>query len=408
MEKYLISKSLNIISPVEYNRELCPERFKEDHHVITAGHLKKGFLINSSVRYFLEKFSSPKTLDEVVDEIAGELGTEKNNLMAHCETIFKIFKKRTFLVNEKKAENPKPRLPYFQAGDTLGVFNILFLISNKKFVDLYKVRKNGGFQTYVIKLLNSKKTENPKQFQKELAQFKHEYNLLCKGERVESLCRVYHFDQVSDEYAYIVMEWIEGESLPRFLRHHPLLTENEAYELIFEILQGFALLHSAKIIHGDIHPSNIMVGEKQNVKIIDLGLALTHDHLASETVKKGGVMYYMPPERINTTTINKFTKFPDFYSDVYQLGLLMYYIFFRNEPFKGFIWEDLSQSIKNDEFIVPEKTVWNGKPNPALKKIISRCVSKNPEQRYQDAGDLLASFKQTAIVKTGQEKKYYA
>ncbi|WP_158861509.1 serine/threonine-protein kinase [Lunatibacter salilacus] len=406
MEKYRVSESLEIQSPMEYNGELCPDRFKENHHVITTGQLKKGFLINSSMRHFLEKFDSFKTLDEVVSELALDLGTDKCSLFEYCEPIFKILKKKSFLVSQNNIENQKPRVPLFEAGDTLGCYRILSLISNKKNVDLYRVRKVGGVQPYVIKLLNSHKTENTRHYNKELAQFKHEYGLLCKGKTVDSLCKAYHFDLVEDKYAYIVMECIEGESLPRFLRHQINFPENDAYTLAHKILIEFTHLHDSKIIHGDIHPSNIMVKNSQEVKIIDLGLAIHEDHALKEAVKKGGVMYYMPPERINTSSLNKFSKHPDYYSDVYQLGLVLYFIFFRTEPFQGFIWEDLAASIINNPIVFPKQTMWQSELNPDLMKLIERCVDKNPETRFKNTEDILIHFENQVL--SGKERKYYA
>ena len=407
MEKYCISKNVDIISPLEYNRELCPERFKENHHVIIVCHLKKGFLINNSIRFFLEKFDRFKTLDEVVAEIAYELGTESNILFKNCETIFQLLKKKSFLVSQKHyLRNQKSRAPLFKAGDTLGDYNILSLISNKKNVDLYQVQKNGELNPYVIKLLNGQKAENTNHYNKELAQFKHEYALLCKGVAVESLCKVHFFNVVKDKYAYIVMEWIEGEGLPRFLRHQVDLTENAAYRLAEHILKGFALLHEANIIHGDIHPSNIMVKNSQEVKIIDLGLAVHEDYSLQQTVKKGGVMYYMPPERINISSLNKFSNHPDYYSDVYQLGLIMYFIFFRAEPFQGFIWDDLATSIINDPLVFPKQTVWKTGINPALQSLIARRVDKNPKSRFENAGEMFIHFENHVL--SGKERKYYA
>lgn len=391
---------------MEYNGELCPERFKENHHVITTGQLKKGFLINSSMRHFLEKFDSFKTLDEVVSELALDLGADKCSLFEYCEPIFKILKKKSFLVSQNNIENQNPRVPLFEAGDTLGSYRILSLISNKKNVDLYRVIKVGGVQPFVIKLLNSHKTENTRHYNKELAQFKHEYGLLCKGKTVDSLCKAYHFDLVEDKYAYIVMECIEGESLPRFLRHQINFTENDAYTLAHKILIGFTHLHDSKIIHGDIHPSNIMVKDSQEVKIIDLGLAIHEDHALKEAVKKGGVMYYMPPERINTSSLNKFSKHPDYYSDVYQLGLVLYFIFFRTEPFQGFIWEDLAASIINNPIVFPKQTMWQSELNPDLMKLIERCVDKNPETRFKNTEDILIHFENQVL--SGKERKYYA
>jgi len=397
MEKYRISETLEFLAPMDYNSELCPEKYRYNHHVIVTDELKKGFLINSSIRYFLEKFDSFKSLNEVVSDLSIELCADKGRLFAHCEPIFKIFKKNSVLISQRSGESRRSRVPFFEVGDNLGIYKILSLISNKKYVDLYRVRKDGGIQPYVIKLLNSKKTENTKHYSREFAQFKHEYALLRKGIGINSLCKAYHFESIEHTYAYIVMECIEGESLPRFLTPKTNFSEKAAYGLTHQILKAFGQLHDSKIIHGDIHPSNIMVQNSHEVKIIDLGLAIHEDHDLKETVKKGGVMYYMPPERITTSSLNKFSHHPDYYSDVYQLGLVMYYIFFRTEPFRGFVWEDLAANILNDPLVFPTKTVWGSELNPGLQALITRCVHKNPKSRFKTALEMLFHFESQVL-----------
>jgi serine/threonine-protein kinase len=163
------------------------------------------------------------------------------------------------------------------------------------------------------------------------------------------------------------------------------------------VLQTFAGLHESKLIHGDIHPANIMVREDNSIKVIDLGLSLPVDVDRMEVVKFGGVIYYMPPERINISSVNKFSKEPDFYSDVYQIGLILYLILYQQDPFNGFIWEELSKSIKGNKILFPELSCQGFKVPGPLIKIIRKCTIKTRSRRYPSAAAVLEDFQRKIL-----------
>jgi serine/threonine-protein kinase len=158
------------------------------------------------------------------------------------------------------------------------------------------------------------------------------------------------------------------------------------------MLRAFAALHAKGTVHGDIHSGNVLITEAQSVKLIDLGLSINKSLEEKQVVKYGGVDFYMPPERINITSAKKFSRAPDFQSDVYQIGMLMYLALYDSFPFSGFIWEELAASIKGGDIPYPEHTI-HGHPVPGnLKLIISNCLMTDPRKRFKDAGALLQAF----------------
>jgi len=136
-----------------------------------------------------------------------------------------------------------------------------------------------------------------------------------------------------------------------------------------------------------------LIGDDNAIKIIDLGLGYAHDHENSEILAFGGVTFYLPPERINISSVKKHAKKPDFFSDVYQIGLLMYLVLYNSLPFSGFIWEELAQNIKEKEINYPGRTFHNFKVPLPLIDIIKKCLSKNPEHRYRNASVILRDYK---------------
>jgi serine/threonine protein kinase len=162
--------------------------------------------------------------------------------------------------------------------------------------------------------------------------------------------------------------------------------------MIEEILTAFSLLHQSNLIHGDIHPSNILVLEDKTVKIIDLGLSRNVQVENNEVVKFGGISFYMPPERINISSVKKYMKEPDLFSDVYQVGVIIYLILYNTTPFKGFIWEELSQNIKTTDAVYPDVSFLNYPVPEQLINIVKKCLNKNPLERYANATEILADY----------------
>ncbi|MDQ3844013.1 MAG: protein kinase, partial [Bacteroidota bacterium] len=131
---------------------------------------------------------------------------------------------------------------------------------------------------------------------------------------------------------------------------------------------------------------------------IDLGLSRTTEKDKNKVLKFGGVDYYMPPERINISSAKKYTTEPDLYSDVYQIGLLIYLVLYNDLPFGGFIWEELAQSIKEDAVVYPELSFLNYPVSRELITLMEKCLRKNPEERYPSATEILEDFRKFMLL----------
>lgn len=219
--------------------------------------------------------------------------------------------------------------------------------------------------------------------------------MLQKARNIPGICQAFELQDDEEKDAYIRLEYIAGQPLGRFLKQQEHLGLEASLSLMRRIVKAFAGLHACQVIHGDIHPSNILVNEDQTIKVIDLGLSLPQVSEPNELIRFGGVIYYMPPERINISSTNKFSRKPDFYSDVYQIGLILYYVLYRQEPFEGFIWEELSANIKKNKIDFPARS-FQGFPVPKeLIRIIRKCTAKIPAKRYA-AADLLVDLQKLA------------
>lgn len=399
MEKYTIAQSINIECPANYPDVDVPLKYHKDYYILTDPIKDREYLINQTIKYFIDKFSSPKTLAEAIQEIAREIHCDKKKIRKQCADFFRFLCQRKMIVPESEAARPERNLPLFKAGDCIGDLYISEVISSKRSVDVYRAVHKTTHTPFVIKLLNPNKVADQEKYGDELRDMKHEYAMLQKIRHIPLMCQAYAFHSVDGQYAYILLENIQGKSISRFLKQTAGLTDFDLYSLIEDMLRAFSCLHQSNIVHGDIHPSNIMVCEDKSVKIIDMGLSLDASVEKDEMVKMGGVLFYMPPERINISSVDKFSKEPDYHSDVYQLGLILYFIFYRKEPFEGFTWEELAENIKKSEVGYPELSFLNRTVHAQVIRIIRKCIRKKPAERYADAIALLEDFNELVFKK---------
>lgn len=198
-----------------------------------------------------------------------------------------------------------------------------------------------------------------------------------------------------EELIYIVMEYIEGETLGDRLEGGELDLEGETVpiqvmqlddilSIILEVGKGLAKAHRAGIIHRDIKLDNILISRDGMVKILDFGLAKlkgTGD-LTEESVAMG-TAYYMAPEQLRG-------EGADHRTDIWALGVVMYVLASGQLPFMGKSAIEAIYTIMKKE---PEPLLNLNKTIPReFERIVKRCLQKDPRRRYQDVSDLIADL----------------
>jgi serine/threonine-protein kinase len=188
------------------------------------------------------------------------------------------------------------------------------------------------------------------------------------------------------------MEYVDGQPLPSLARDEKLSLP-EILDLVIQVGQGLQAAHEHGVVHRDIKPENILVTSKRHVKITDFGLAKWKG--ATTLTKDGtrmGTAYYMSPEQAEGKRVDQ-------RSDIFSLGVILYELVCHQRPFEG----------ENESAVLYE--VVSGQPSPLarycreapeeLQHIVSKCLVKNPEERYQSAAELLADLKALRRTTTG-------
>ena len=396
MEEYKLSSNVTITGFDDYTHESIPTQYRQGYYILNNKIKDKEYLINESIKYYLDKFSSPKTQAEVLQQIENELQNTSTEIQKICSDFFEFLCDKKILVPNNFDEKIIVAETLYKEGDYIDNLIIEKILSESQHLDIYLAKDKTTETQYVIKLLNIKKTLDEDIFLDELEDLEKEYALLQKVKNIPCICQAYTL-QKNKEQAYIVMEYFNGKSLSRFIKDSVTLTQSDYLQIIESILEAFSLIHKNKIIHGDIHSSNVLINEEKGIKIIDLGMSHIMEFDKTEVTIFGGVNSYMPPERINISSLKKYSKEPDFYSDVYQIGLLMYRVLYNTLPFKGFIWEELAANIKEQDIIYPENSFKDFKIPNQLISILQKCLSKKPEDRYKNAAEILADYKKYIV-----------
>jgi len=184
----------------------------------------------------------------------------------------------------------------------------------------------------------------------------------------------------SGDVAYIAMELMEGPELQDIIEGNQRLSIDEALDIAFQVAIGLAYANQHGIVHRDIKPSNIMVLRDKHVKIADFGIARMDSSLwHTEAGKIIGTPLYMSPEQVKSKSI-------DGRSDIFALGIVLYQLLTWQHPFSGENNNSVMYQIVNEE---PQKpSSLNPEIPDTLDIIVSKCLAKNPEARYQNANEL--------------------
>jgi Tol biopolymer transport system component len=202
-----------------------------------------------------------------------------------------------------------------------------------------------------------------------------------------NIITIYEIDHSGPEgrpAGFIAMEFVPGKALDRLIPRKGLRL-NEALDCAIQVADALAAAHAAGIVHRDLKPGNVMVSESGCVKVLDFGLAkLTEPAGAGDVARTGegvivGTVSYMSPEQAEGKKV-------DARSDIFSFGAVLYEMITGRRAFGGDSVISILSAILRDE-PKPAAEIVHGLPRE-LDRIVTRCLQKDPNRRYQHAGDL--------------------
>src|SRR5215813_1703339 len=209
-----------------------------------------------------------------------------------------------------------------------------------------------------------------------------------------NICSIYEVTE-EDSRSFIVMQYVEGETLAARIRRKPLELR-EAVDIAAQVADALAEAHSVGIIHRDIKPENIMITARGQVKVMDFGLATVikekgmlesqadTQSLLTEPGVILGTVPYMSPEQVKAVQL-------DARSDIFSLGIVIYETISGRRPFDSeSVGETLSTILTSEP---PPLARYSADVPPELERIVSKALRKEREERYQTAKDLALDLK---------------
>lgn len=184
---------------------------------------------------------------------------------------------------------------------------------------------------------------------------------------------------------YVVMDYIEGESLDKILNEYGAQPEEKVIEWAMQICDALSYLHRQKppIIYRDMKPANVMLNTDGIIKIIDFGIAREYkeQNLADTTIL--GTKGYAPPEAYSGQTNPR--------SDIYALGMTMHHLLTGVDPRSGEAYAPVRQ--------------WNPELSDGIEAIINKCTQPAEEKRYQSCAELMFDLQHPELVTLGYRRK---
>ena len=279
-------------------------------------------------------------------------------------------------------------------GHTLGHYRTVEQIGAGGMGVVYRAHDERLDRDVAVKVLLEEVAADPDR----LARFEREARAVAKLDHPNILA-IHDFGSEGG-IAYAVMELLDGESLREVIKGGGLTT-SKAVEYARTIADGLAAAHDKGIVHRDLKPENVFLTRDGRIKILDFGLAklkLPEADLTTETptatldTAPGGLIGtipYMAPEQVQGQPA-------DHRSDIFALGCVLYEMLSGTRPFTGRTIAAVAAAIlKDDPAPISERVT---DVLPGLDTVVSHCLEKRPEERFQSARDLSFSMQTASRV----------
>jgi serine/threonine protein kinase len=276
-------------------------------------------------------------------------------------------------------------------GQQFGSYVILNTLGAGGMGEVYLARDTRLDRTVALKILPPDISTDKRRMQR----FRQEAKVASSLNQ-PNILTVYEFGEVSD-LTFLATEFVDGETLRDHLRGNKKLKLTEILDINIQVLAALDAAHEANIVHRDIKPENVMIRRRDHVvKVLDFGLAKVTEKRQS-TVKNEdseaatefktapgiimGTINYMSPEQAQAGAIDQRT-------DIWSTGVMIYEMVSGLLPFKGPTdSHTIVQILEKDP--VPLTSFTQRKVPGELQRIVAKSLSKNPDERYQTAKDML-------------------
>ena len=214
-----------------------------------------------------------------------------------------------------------------------------------------------------------------------VAKFKQE-SLSAASLAHPNIVNIYDTGIDGDIY-YIVMEYVKGETLKKYINRKGRLSEYETVKITKQVAEALKHAHSNNIIHRDIKPHNILITEEEIAKVTDFGIArAATSSTINNTSNVIGSVHYFSPEQARGGYVDE-------KSDIYSLGIVMYEMITGVVPFDADNHISVAMKQIQEKPVHPSKKIKNIQISKAFEDIIMKCLEKHQSFRFQNIEELI-------------------
>ncbi len=277
-------------------------------------------------------------------------------------------------------------------GRTLSKYRIVARLGRGGMAEVYKAYQPGLNRYVAVKVLHSHLADD----EDFIGRFEREATAVARL-RHPHIVQVFDFDVEASMY-YMVMEFVEGPTLKDELKERSekgqIFTLPETYRIISALASAIDYAHSRGMVHRDLKPANIMFTAEGQVVLTDFGIArIVGATRYTLTGAISGTPAYMSPEQGQGER-------GDERSDIYSLGVILYEMVTGRVPFDADTPFAIIMKHINDPLPLP--TTINVEVPEPVERIILKAMSKNPDDRYQTAGEMAKALRNAVGVSADQ------
>lgn len=186
-----------------------------------------------------------------------------------------------------------------------------------------------------------------------------------------------------DGNPFLVMEYIQGESLYQAIRRSGRFTQTIAVEIMRQVLGALGAAHASGIVHRDVKPANVMIAPGRLVKMMDFGIARFDTSNLTQPGAVIGTPRYMSPEQILGKTV-------DARGDLFSSGVVLHEMLTGTPPFDGGSMMETMQKILTYE--PPDLSIYDSSISSGIAAVVRKALAKDPTDRFPDAKAMAAAL----------------
>lgn len=331
----------------------------------------KGEFVEDSkdgAKLVLESCSCSNSNENIVEEPAQTEKTEDE-------------KKKT----SSSTDDTKNKLPDFGSR-----YKVVSQIGQGGMGTVYKVIDNESNLELAIKVMKDELAQEASAVKRFLQESESQANL-----KHQNIASVHGTGKTDKGIPYLIMDYIDGKSLSEVLKEEEYLEKERAINILTQVAEGLKYAHENDLIHRDLKPSNIILSKdsagKESVYLVDFGIAkiqqteIRQTQNLTQTGDVVGSPKYMSPEQCLNVQVDKRT-------DIYSFGCVVYETLTGEPPFSGSnSIQVIARHLTDTALSIKDHP--NLKAIPDMESIVSTCLEKDPEARYENLDALIDDLK---------------